>query len=429
MAPSLYKRSALTSDHVLGHFFGDRRYVWAAPENVHAAGLDLDLSGAVASIDFAHTEPRGHVRRARQVVVDPVGCFVPKTVWRVVAQSLCHAGPHHIALWTDCACNRLGFGRLLRGIHLSKRASPQRQSSRNHGKLSSHHFPLDSTALPPGNFTNTTEGQMAQQDTQAAGSGQTIKTHPLLDVARDLVITDQKASISYVQRKLNVGYNDAATLLDTLELEGVVSKPGPDFTRTVLSTKTASNNCNAPVMAEQFTQAAGSGQITQGQRPLPVGARSLSTSVDIQGDLIQVSVYVFDERGQCHLADLTTSQVRKQRPSDTADALLHLWRMAQGASSSEKVAARFLLGLYNGYRFPFDLTDFRLFDGANFKRAQLVLAMDHMPKAEVHVVLGNLLGRSGRDMGAQFEHLAFNRRFKGHAKKSELPTLREEVAA
>lgn len=93
---------------------------------------------------------------------------------------------------------------------------------------------------------------MAQQDTQAAGSGQTIKTHPLLDLARDLVITDQKASISYVQRKLKVGYNDAATLLDTLELEGVVSQLGPDFTRTVLATKTAGNGCNAPVMAQQL---------------------------------------------------------------------------------------------------------------------------------------------------------------------------------
>lgn len=97
---------------------------------------------------------------------------------------------------------------------------------------------------------------MAQQDTQAAGSGQTIKTHPLLDLARDLVITDQKASISYVQRKLKVGYNDAATLLDTLELEGVVSQLGPDFTRTVLVTKTAGNGCNAPVMAQQFTHTA-----------------------------------------------------------------------------------------------------------------------------------------------------------------------------
>ena len=100
--------------------------------------------------------------------------------------------------------------------------------------------------------------------------------------------------------------------------------------------------------------------------------------------------------------------------------------MAQRTSSSEKVAGRFLLGLYNGYHFPFDLTDLRLFDCANFKRAMLVLAMDHMPKAEVHVVLGDLLGRSDRDMGAAFERLAYSLRLKGAVKKAE---LRAEVTA
>jgi hypothetical protein len=112
----------------------------------------------------------------------------------------------------------------------------------------------------------------------------------------------------------------------------------------------------------------------------------------------------------------------------TAKALLHLWRMAQGYSSSQKAAARFLLGLYNGYRFQFDLTDFRLFDGPNFRRCMLVLAMDHTPKEEVHVMLARAMGRA-RHYGDEFEHLAFNHRIKGAVKKADLPALRDQVAA
>lgn len=75
---------------------------------------------------------------------------------------------------------------------------------------------------------------MAQQDTQAAGSG-IDQAEALLNAARELVVKDRKASISYVQRKLKVGYNAAATLLDLLEREGVVSPIGRDFTRSVIA--------------------------------------------------------------------------------------------------------------------------------------------------------------------------------------------------
>ena len=183
-------------------------------------------------------------------------------------------------------------------------------------------------------------------------------------------------------------------------------------------------------MSQQNTPAAGSGTATKTpKRPLPAGAEFIATTIDVQGDEIQTSVYVFTPDGKCHLAELAQKTVRAEQPGDTAAALVHLWRMAQKHSSSEKAAARFLLGLYNGYRFQFDLTDFRLFDCANFKRCMLVLAMDHMPKAEVHVVLAGLLGRTVRDMGAAFEHLAFNHRVKGAVKKADLPALRDEVPA
>jgi hypothetical protein len=49
------------------------------------------------------------------------------------------------------------------------------------------------------------------------------------------------------------------------------------------------------------------------------------------------------------------------------------------------VVARFLLGLYNGARFPFDLTDLRLLGDASFEDCVAVLRMDaRVTRREVH---------------------------------------------
>lgn len=111
------------------------------------------------------------------------------------------------------------------------------------------------------------------------------------------------------------------------------------------------------------------------------------------------------------------------------EALVHLWEMGQRDSSSEKAAAKLLLGLYNGTRFPFDLTDIRLFDNANLARVLLVLEMDARPKAEVHVLLANALGESVGDMGARFEHRAYELRLKRAAKKADLPARPPRLSA
>jgi len=70
------------------------------------------------------------------------------------------------------------------------------------------------------------------------------------------------------------------------------------------------------------------------------------------------------------------------------EALKRLWAIANGHSGQCKIVARFLLGLYNGTRFPFDMTDFRCLDAEIFKDCLAVLVMDYQPKAEVHVLLG-----------------------------------------
>ena len=52
--------------------------------------------------------------------------------------------------------------------------------------------------------------------------------------AVEIVRNDKKASISYVQRRLRIGYNRAATLIDRMEQEGVISAPDHLGRREVL---------------------------------------------------------------------------------------------------------------------------------------------------------------------------------------------------
>ena len=73
----------------------------------------------------------------------------------------------------------------------------------------------------------------------APASGVTIYTDgqpdPLLEQARALVVAEQKPSISYIQRKLQIGYNRAASLLEDLEKLGVVSPMHSSGQRDVLT--------------------------------------------------------------------------------------------------------------------------------------------------------------------------------------------------
>jgi S-DNA-T family DNA segregation ATPase FtsK/SpoIIIE len=46
---------------------------------------------------------------------------------------------------------------------------------------------------------------------------------PMYDQAVEIVLKDRKASISYVQRKLRIGYNRSANLLEEMERAGLVS--------------------------------------------------------------------------------------------------------------------------------------------------------------------------------------------------------------
>jgi S-DNA-T family DNA segregation ATPase FtsK/SpoIIIE len=58
---------------------------------------------------------------------------------------------------------------------------------------------------------------------------------PLYDQAVDIVVRSRKASISSVQRKLRIGYNRAACLIEKMEAEGVVSSTEATGQREVLA--------------------------------------------------------------------------------------------------------------------------------------------------------------------------------------------------
>jgi len=50
-----------------------------------------------------------------------------------------------------------------------------------------------------------------------------------------VVITDKKVSTSYIQRRLAIGYNKAATLIERMEKEGVISQANHAGKREILA--------------------------------------------------------------------------------------------------------------------------------------------------------------------------------------------------
>jgi hypothetical protein len=105
-------------------------------------------------------------------------------------------------------------------------------------------------------------------------------------------------------------------------------------------------------------------------------------------------------------------------------SLVMLWNMTQlhVGTSGARAAAGVLLGLYNGTRFPFDLTDLRLLGGDELRAALDVISGDATRcQMEVHAWLNHVTGR--RDFGQRFEHLAHEWRRKGKCKREYLDPL------
>jgi len=80
--------------------------------------------------------------------------------------------------------------------------------------------------------------EMREEDGGAGGGfdlgGNTSSGDALYDRAVAVVLRDRKASTSYVQRRLQIGYNRAATLIERMEEEGVISPANHAGKREIL---------------------------------------------------------------------------------------------------------------------------------------------------------------------------------------------------
>ena len=68
----------------------------------------------------------------------------------------------------------------------------------------------------------------------AGGSGATASGDELYDKAVAIVLRDKKPTTSYIQRRLSIGYNKAASLIEKMEQNGVISAPNIAGKREIL---------------------------------------------------------------------------------------------------------------------------------------------------------------------------------------------------
>ncbi len=57
---------------------------------------------------------------------------------------------------------------------------------------------------------------------------------PLYEEAKNIILTDKKTSISYLQRRLQIGYNKSARIIEQLEENGVLTQPNTKGIRSII---------------------------------------------------------------------------------------------------------------------------------------------------------------------------------------------------
>jgi S-DNA-T family DNA segregation ATPase FtsK/SpoIIIE len=80
----------------------------------------------------------------------------------------------------------------------------------------------------------TAEDEDFDPETALAGTDGGSSGDDLYDKAVHVVLTDKKVSTSYIQRRLAIGYNKAATLIERMEREGVISQANHAGKREIL---------------------------------------------------------------------------------------------------------------------------------------------------------------------------------------------------
>ena len=78
------------------------------------------------------------------------------------------------------------------------------------------------------------EGSGGVIEGMGGGTSKAAQSNDLYEQAKEIVLRDKKPTISYIQRRLAIGYNKAATLIERMENEGIVSAPDAGGKRHIL---------------------------------------------------------------------------------------------------------------------------------------------------------------------------------------------------
>jgi len=73
-----------------------------------------------------------------------------------------------------------------------------------------------------------------EEGTSSSGIGVAGDLDELYDQAKEIILSDQKTSISYLQRKLQIGYNRSANIIEQLQEMGVLSIPNNKGQREIM---------------------------------------------------------------------------------------------------------------------------------------------------------------------------------------------------
>jgi S-DNA-T family DNA segregation ATPase FtsK/SpoIIIE len=106
-------------------------------------------------------------------------------------------------------------------------------------------FELDDTIVIPDENISSGPGGFSSSDDS--------DQDPLYEDALQTVLTSKKASTSYLQRKLSIGYSRAARIIDSLEENGVIGPANGSKPREVLETvpEEQTDNASEPMVAEE----------------------------------------------------------------------------------------------------------------------------------------------------------------------------------